>query len=162
MPASMPDQNDQSSPDGGDVDLGDTMSDISSDGETDVPTPMKRIELPQHGQEGLPIIRPPVEYDDSSITPNNLEYHVLPTATSIRLLRIHPSAKNITENDLYRPTIECSVVVVDLDAQPSHDTLSYTRGDPCTLYLSESEISPESAWMARPFERAWASALHNG
>ncbi|KEZ45486.1 hypothetical protein SAPIO_CDS1804 [Scedosporium apiospermum] len=54
--------------------------------------------------------------------------------------------------NLFQPPIRCSLVVKDLREDPVYDALSYTWGDPCTLYSSADEISPPEAWSTRAFD----------
>ena len=116
-----------------------------------------RLELPAH-QPRLPIIRPPEGCEKMKPTDfKNLHYRDLPTPTSIRLLKIYPGAEGCSEQsysdfELFRPPVKCSLVVVDLNDNVAYDALSYTWGDPCTLYLSTREISPQGAWAARAFD----------
>ncbi len=65
-----------------------------------------------------------------------LEYRPLPTDTSIRLLKIRPLNN---KSGIGEDTIECSMEVVDLDKVPLYDTLSYTWGDPKTVYYGPQE-----------------------
>ncbi|KAF2126261.1 HET-domain-containing protein [Dothidotthia symphoricarpi CBS 119687] len=115
-----------------------------------------RLELPQH-QPRLPIIRPPEGCEKMKPTDfKDLHYRDLPTPTSIRLLKIYPgpegcSTESYSDFELFRPPVRCSLVVVDLNDNVAYDALSYTWGDPCTLYLSTQEISPQEAWAARAF-----------
>lgn len=115
-------------------------------------------------QPALPIIRPPLGCENSNAPAtedtqnklpsanNGLEYQDLPTATSIRVLRVPPLNSIDSAFDVFRPPVRCSLLVVDLDDDPSFDALSYTWGDPCTLYFGPEEISSEEAWRARPFD----------
>lgn len=115
------------------------------------------LKLPQR-QSRLPIIRPPegcerMEPRDCK----NVDYRDLPTITSIRLLKIHPGLEDNSEEsysdfELFRPPVRCSLVVVDLNDDVVYDALSYTWGDPCTLYLSTQDISSQKAWAARAFD----------
>jgi hypothetical protein len=105
----------------------------------------------------LPIIRPPLGCENSN-TPatkdtrnglpsanNGLEYQDLPTATSIRVIKVTPLDSIDSPFDVFRPPVRCSLLVVDLDDDPSFDALSYTWGDPCTLYFGLEETSSEEA-----------------
>jgi hypothetical protein len=111
-----------------------------------------RLELPSL-LPSLPIIRPPEGCEN--IEPSDFKdipYRDLPTPTSIRVLRILPGEKDYSDFALFRPPVKCSICVIDLNDDTSYDALSYTWGDPCTLYLSPNEISPQEAWSARPFD----------
>jgi hypothetical protein len=111
-----------------------------------------RLELPSI-QPRLPIIRPPEGCEKMKPTEFlDIFYQDLPTPTSIRILKVLPGAKSYSDFELFRPPIKCSIVVADLNDDISYDALSYTWGDPCTLYLSPEEISPQEAWAARPFD----------
>ena len=100
----------------------------------------------------MPILRPPE--DHGSRIPSNYKYKALPTSSSIRLLRLQPVdlASDNSSFTIFRPPILCSMITVDLDNTPLYDAVSYTWGDPCTIYTSENEISPENAWSSRPFD----------
>ena len=112
----------------------------------------------------LPIIRPPSGCENSQPptteevrngSPSSsklLEYQDLPTATCVRVLKVLPLDSIDSAFDVFRPPVRCSLLVVDLDNDPPFDALSYTWGDPCTVYLSPDEISSEEAWRARPFD----------
>lgn len=109
------------------------------------------LEVPEL-QPSLPIIRPPEGCENMNPSDiKDLHYQHLPTPTSIRLLKIFPGRESYSEFELFRPPLRCSIIVADLNDKPSYDALSYTWGDPCTLYLSPKEISPQGAWAARPF-----------
>jgi hypothetical protein len=111
-----------------------------------------RLELPSL-QPSLPIIRPPEGCEKMKQSDfKDIPYRDLPTPTSIRVLRILPGEKDYSDFALFCPPVKCSIRVVDLNEDPSYDALSYTWGDPCTLYLSPNEISPQEAWSARPFD----------
>ncbi|KAI9163675.1 HET-domain-containing protein [Paramyrothecium foliicola] len=101
----------------------------------------------------LPIIRPPEECEKMEQTNlKDFPYQELPTRTSIRLLKMLPGEQTFSDFGFFCPPVRCSVIVVDLDDNPAYDALSYTWGDPCTLYLSPADISPPEAWAARAFE----------
>lgn len=115
------------------------------------------LKLPQR-RSRFPIIRPPegcerMEPRDCK----NLDYRGLPNTTSIRLLKIHPGLEDNSEEsysdfETFRPPVRCSLVVVDLNDDVLYDALSYTWGDPCTVYLSTQDISSQEAWAARAFD----------
>lgn len=112
----------------------------------------KKLEIPSL-QPSLPIIRPPEGCEYLKPTKfKNFPYEHLPTPTSIRILKVMPGRDSYSSFELFRPPIRCSVVIVDLNDNPSYDALSYTWGDPCTLYLNPKEISPSAAWASRPFD----------
>ncbi|KLJ12936.1 hypothetical protein EMPG_12103 [Blastomyces silverae] len=56
------------------------------------------------------------------------EYTTLPTATSIRLLRV--DSKNFIDGSTDDPLITCSFKTVDLNTNPCYHALSYTWGNP--------------------------------
>lgn len=113
--------------------------------------PQYEFELPQL-QSGLPIIRPPEGCEKMKPTEfNDPHYEDLPTPTCIRILKLFPGKDEYSDFEVFRPPVRCSIIVADLNDNPSYDALSYTWGDPCTLYLSPEEISPQAAWAARPF-----------
>jgi hypothetical protein len=118
----------------------------------DYPGNRHRLELPSL-HPSLPIIRPPEGCEKMKSSDfKDIPYQDLPTPTSIRVLRIFPGEKDYSDFALFRPPVKCSICVVDLNENPYYDALSYTWGDPCTLYLSPNEISPQEAWSARPFD----------
>ncbi|CAG9982023.1 unnamed protein product [Clonostachys byssicola] len=96
----------------------------------------------------LPIIRPPEKCQTK--TAQAFPYEKLPTATSIRLVSIKPLEIH-TIFDLFQP-IECSIVVVDLKDSPAFDAVSYTWGDPSTVFDSERQVSCREDWAAPAFE----------
>jgi hypothetical protein len=65
-----------------------------------------------------------------------LDYQPLTNSTSIRLLKIHPLA---SKSGISEDTIQCCMEVVDLAKRPIYDALSYTWGDPKTLYYGPQE-----------------------
>ncbi|CAG9951786.1 unnamed protein product [Clonostachys rosea f. rosea IK726] len=97
---------------------------------------------------GLPIIRPPENCQTK--TAQAFPYKRLPTATSIRLLSIKPIEFH-SRLDLFQP-VECSIVVVDLKDSPAFDAMSYTWGDPLTVFDTESQVSCRKDWAAPAFE----------
>ncbi|CAO2655431.1 Nn.00g104950.m01.CDS01 [Neocucurbitaria sp. VM-36] len=110
------------------------------------------LSLPQL-QPSLPIIRPPEGCEKMKPTEfKDLHYQDLPTPTSIRLLKVFRGKDSYDDFELFRPPVKCSIIVADLNDNVSYDALSYTWGDPCTLYLNPREISPQEAWAARPFD----------
>lgn len=111
-----------------------------------------RLKLPQL-QPHLPIIRPPEGCENTEpMACKNLHYRDLPTPTSVRILKIYPGSESYSDFELFRPPVRCSLIVVDLNDNVAYDALSYTWGDPCTLYANKQEISPQGAWAARAFD----------
>lgn len=84
-------------------------------------------------------------------TRQSASYTPLPTPTSIRLLKLY---------HLPRPgpwlfpdhPIRCSIVVADLSDFPEYFALSYTWGDPRTIYTDKNDIFSAEAWAAPAFE----------
>jgi hypothetical protein len=97
----------------------------------------------------LPIIRPPEGCEETKV--HRFDYAPLPKPTSIRLLKLFPLDNPKDELDLYGP-IQCSIIVEDLEKSPVYDALSYTWGDPCTIYSSPKEVSPLQAWASPAFD----------
>ncbi len=58
----------------------------------------------------------------------------LPTPTSIRLLEILPASQN------RHGTVQCNITVVDLNDSPTYCALSYTWGNPLTVYPAGERI----------------------
>jgi hypothetical protein len=99
----------------------------------------------------MPIINPPAGCLQKVRLTHN--YQPLPTSTSIRLVKLH-SIRNyhdFTIDRKYEP-IKCSVVVVDLEDLPDYFALSYTWGDPRTLYTNKLDMFPPENWAAPAFE----------
>ncbi|KAL3292854.1 AAA-domain-containing protein, partial [Colletotrichum asianum] len=79
-----------------------------------------------------------------------LSYTPLPTPTSIRLVKLY----NFTGPkpwSMHEP-IRCSMVVVDLADMPDYFALSYTWGDPRTIYTDKNDIFSAEAWASPAFE----------
>ena len=118
---------------------------------------VNHLKLPQR-QSRLPIIRPPEGCEKMEPKDfKDIHYRDLPTTTSIRLLETYPGSEDNSEEsysdfELFRPPVRCSLIVVDLNDDVVYDALSYTWGDPCTLYLSTQDISSQEAWAARAFD----------
>ncbi|KAF4632852.1 hypothetical protein G7Y89_g5278 [Cudoniella acicularis] len=93
---------------------------------------------------GIPLIRPPENCEKRE--PHPFVYTPLPTPTCIRLLRIEPVSIQ-DKFDIYR-TFHCTLVVKDLDdsESPVYDALSYTWGNPVTVYANQSDVSSDEAW----------------
>jgi hypothetical protein len=104
---------------------------------------MRRSRTAQPETLGLPIIRPPEGCENRK--PRIFNYKTLPTPTSVRLLRLFPLDRVDSRLDMYKP-IQCSIEVRDLNA------LSYTWGDPLTLYSSADDVSSPQAWAAPAFD----------
>ena len=67
-------------------------------------------------------------------------YTDLPTPTSIRILKVLPKGQN------RKGRISVTLEVVDLKDNPRYTALSYTWGNPCTVYTEDDEIlSAETA-----------------
>lgn len=96
----------------------------------------------------FPIIRPPENCENRK--PHAFAYDPLPTATSIRLVELHPE-KFESVFDIYAP-LRCSLVVRDLDDAPIYDALSYSWGSPVAVYSSAGEVSSDAAWAAPAFD----------
>lgn len=98
--------------------------------------------------------------EDESI----LSYHPLPSATSIRLLKLEPvrtwlqnTYGRVTDDmDLITDPIRCHLTVQELEDCPVFDALSYTWGDPCTVYSSQ-DWRPSRDRPASLRQAAWAA-----
>ncbi|PKS05903.1 hypothetical protein jhhlp_007734 [Lomentospora prolificans] len=98
----------------------------------------------------LPIIQPP---DDASSRPwKNYPYKPLRTATSIRILRLEVLRELKSGADLVAGPIRGSIVTRDLRDSPHYVALSYTWGDPLTLYEGIPDVRSEEDWAAPGFE----------
>ena len=74
-------------------------------------------------------------------------YQPLPTATSVRLFKIErPQLGRSTSS-----RIAGELIVVDLDKKPKYDALSYTWGDPCSVYHDLKHIRSSGDWKAPIF-----------
>ncbi|CZR54836.1 uncharacterized protein PAC_04720 [Phialocephala subalpina] len=105
--------------------------------------------------ENSPVIKHGPESDCLSICPlldgedpelDMYQYTCLPSSTSIRLIRLLPtSSKDIKEagrqvkaRESYI-NIQCSLEIVDLTDAPAYDALSYTWGNPTTVFLQDGK-----------------------
>lgn len=68
------------------------------------------------------------------------EYHRLPDK-HIRILQIHPRSLTSPLSPFWKDTetIHCTIKIVDLDKEPEFDALSYTWGNPITVYEDEEK-----------------------
>ena len=82
------------------------------------------------------------------------QYSPLPSARHIRLLRIHPRASGSTPSPFYNDDdpIKVAVDVVCLDDNPTYDALSYTWGNPMTVYQTEDEAKESQKLFDKPCE----------
>lgn len=96
----------------------------------------------------IPLISPPENCENRER--KVLAYDPLPTATSIRILQIHPE-KLESEFDIYLP-LRCSLIVKDLNDAPTYDALSYTWGCPVTVYSDARQVSSDAAWAGPAFD----------
>lgn len=71
-------------------------------------------------------------------------YTDLPTPTSIRILKVLPKGQN------RKGRMSVTLEVVDLKDNPRYTALSYTWGNPCTVYTEDDEILSESHLAANP------------
>lgn len=67
------------------------------------------------------------------------EYTALPTASSIRLVTL------ATPSDYEGPVLFLSTKVVDLNDQPVYDALSYTWGNPISVFRTQQERADAEA-----------------
>ncbi|KAF3801346.1 Cell division control protein 48 [Colletotrichum gloeosporioides] len=77
-------------------------------------------------------------------------YTPLPTPTSIRLVKLY----NFTGSkpwSMHEP-IRCSIVLADLADTPEYFALSYTWGDPRTIYTEKNDVLSAEAWASPAFE----------
>jgi hypothetical protein len=105
--------------------------------------------------ENSPVIQHGPESDCLSICPlldgedpelDMYQYTCLPSSTSIRLIRLLPTlSKDIEEagrqvkaRESYI-NIQCSLEIVDLTDAPAYDALSYTWGNPTTVFLQDGK-----------------------
>lgn len=79
-------------------------------------------------------------------------YKPLPTPTSIRILRLDISDQLGSAADLIASPVRGSIIVRDLRDDPKYIALSYTWGDPLTLYDERDPVSPPDDWTAPAFE----------
>ncbi|KAI9154902.1 ATPase family AAA domain-containing protein [Paramyrothecium foliicola] len=101
--------------------------------------------------EPLPIINPPEDCINKERLP--CDYQPLPTPNSIRLVKLDliqdydgcPVEKKYGR-------IYCSTVVVDLADNPEYFALSYTWGNPRTMYTDKGDIFSPEHWAAPAFE----------
>jgi hypothetical protein len=93
----------------------------------------------------------PPMYPPRTRKPYSLNYEPMPTASSIRLLKIHPLESLDTTLDVYRP-LRCSIVVKDLQEFPQYDALSYTWGSPLGLSNVKQDLTPSEAWSIQAFD----------
>ncbi|CAI4213044.1 unnamed protein product [Parascedosporium putredinis] len=98
----------------------------------------------------LPIIQP--SPDVSSRPWIRYPYQLLPTPTSIRILRLDISDQLGSAADLVTSPVRGSIIVRDLRDDPKYIALSYTWGDPLTLYDERDPVSPPNDWTAPAFE----------
>jgi hypothetical protein len=102
-------------------------------------------------QRGLPIILPNETTEYSPSSENAYPYQPLTSPSQIRVLKIEPLESLESRSNLYLPLV-CSLHVVDLENQPKdYDTLSYTWGDPLSLYTSTDRIIRAERWTERTF-----------
>ncbi|KAF6797002.1 AAA family ATPase [Colletotrichum musicola] len=84
-------------------------------------------------------------------TRQSANYTPLPTQTSIRLLKLYiipgPGPWYLQDHP-----IRCAIVVADLADFPEYFALSYTWGDPRTIYTDKNDIFSAEAWAAPAFE----------
>lgn len=97
----------------------------------------------------LPVIRPPKQ--SSTLQWKYYKYKRLPTPTSVRILRLEIPIM-FQEADIYKPPIHGSLEVRDLSDSPEYFALSYTWGDPLTIYENPSQVSSTEDWSAPAFE----------
>lgn len=67
------------------------------------------------------------------------EYSALPTASSIRLVSL------ATPADCEGPVLFLSMRTVDLNTQPVYDALSYTWGNPISVFRTQQECADAAA-----------------
>src|SRR5437667_12433709 len=72
----------------------------------------------------------PISAAGDGCSRQRLAYNSLPTPSSIRLLEVLPSPDG---------EISCALVTADLDDDPVFDALSYTWGNPVTIYEKPDE-----------------------
>lgn len=94
------------------------------------------------------IINPPVGCLEK--TYRRPSYTSLPTPTSIRLVKLY----NFTGSKPWSmdEPIRCSLVVADLADGPDYFALSYTWGNPCTIYTDKNDVFSAEAWASPAFE----------
>ncbi|KAH9227145.1 hypothetical protein K456DRAFT_1931805 [Colletotrichum gloeosporioides 23] len=94
------------------------------------------------------IINPPVGYLEK--THRRPSYTSLPTPTSIRLVKLY----NFTGSKPWSmdEPIRCSLVVADLTDGPDYFALSYTWGNPRTIYTDKNDVFSAEAWASPAFE----------
>jgi hypothetical protein len=101
----------------------------------------------------VPVIRPPDSYQGKKV--HKYHYEPLATKTSIRCLVMSLldglTAGTRNEFDIYRP-INCSLITIDLADSTNYDALSYTWGDPCTIYATPNDVSSPESWSAAAFD----------
>lgn len=101
----------------------------------------------------LPLIRPPERCLEN--IRKKLQYNGLPTATSIRVLKVCGLSRRAMdrnpEYEMVKP-LQCSMVVMDIADRPDYFALSYTWGDPLTVYSDKKDVSPPEHWGAPAFE----------
>jgi AAA+ superfamily predicted ATPase len=95
----------------------------------------------------MPIINPPEDYMQH--TRLQYRYTALPSSTSVRLLKVLTTENGAKHT---RGGVDCSMVTVDLEDNPDYFALSYTWGDPRTLYLEKADMFPSQAWAAPAFD----------
>ncbi|OBS23478.1 hypothetical protein FPOA_04028 [Fusarium poae] len=96
----------------------------------------------------IPITNPP----EDCLLKDHLyyKYTSLPSATSIRLLKVLMIPDDGKTH--LRDPINCSLITVDLDNNPDYFALSYTWSDPRTLYTNQADMMSRAAWAAPAFE----------
>ncbi|EQB52421.1 ATPase [Colletotrichum gloeosporioides Cg-14] len=94
------------------------------------------------------IINPPADCLEK--TRRCASYTPLPTPTSIRLVKLY----NYTGSKPWSvdEPIRCSMVVADLADMPDYFALSYTWGDPRTIYTDKNDIFSPEVWASPAFE----------
>lgn len=97
----------------------------------------------------LPIIRPP-ERIARRRQRRLSRTRSCPRQFQLRLVSIKPLNYR-TRLDLFRP-IECSIVLMDLKDSPAFDAMSYTWGDPMTVFDTVIQVSSKADWAAPAFE----------
>lgn len=122
---------------------------------------------PKENKHGIFLVQPPEGSEDMSADDENkLKYEPLPTTSSIRLLKFEPVRQTRSktgelfpdELSLMVDPIRCSLIVRDLEDDPIYDALSYTWGDPCTVYLgryrdsNRDQSASKKAWDAKPVD----------
>lgn len=116
---------------------------------------------------GIFLVQPPEGSEEMSADDENkLKYEPLPTTSSIRLLKFEPVRERRSaagepypgDLNLMMDPIRCSLIVRDLEDDPIYDALSYTWGDPCTVYLdrywdsNRDQSASKKAWDAKPVD----------